>query len=181
VQVLLNDTYEQQKRAFPISDPKTIFLQAEAFKNSAIFINNKAFKYSYYNHPLDRKLYITQKVNEAFAFELYLKYLMGIETGKFVDGHDLLKLFQELNQQTQDKIIANHEKGIIYGPAHTLLHGIDAKDNFLDILSNTGKAFVELRYMFDDAKYLNYDFGFTINFVRWMILKLRPDYEIQDL
>ena len=106
---------------------------------------------------------------------------MGIETGKFVDGHDLLKLFQELNQQTQDKIIANHEKGIIYGPAHTLLHGIDAKDNFLDILSNTGKAFVELRYMFDDAKYLNYDFGFTINFVRWMILKLRPDYEIQDL
>lgn len=171
----------KQKRIFPINDPKIIFLQAEAFKNSAIFINNKAFKYSYHNHPLDRKFYITQKVNEAFSFELYLKCLMGIETGNFVEGHDLLELFQGLSQQTQDKIIANHEKGIIYGPVHTLLHGIGAKDDFLDVLSNTGKAFVELRYMFDDAKYLNYDFGFTINFVRWMILELRPDYEIQDI
>jgi hypothetical protein len=171
----------RQRRSFEIDDPKTIFYQAEAFSKSSVFINNKGFEYIHKNSPISSNIVAAEKINKAFTFELYLKCLMAIESGRYIEGHNLLDLFKNLSQATQDKIIQNHNEGIIYSNVHYILHGFDAEDNFLEILKSIANTFIDLRYIFEEHNQNNYDFGFTMKFVRGMILQLRPDFKIQDV
>lgn len=168
----------RRQRKIPIANPKDIFDEAETFMIAYRAIMNSSVKQSILSKDMGKSIGLTYAayVNHAFAFELYLKCLMGIENGYFYEGHNLLDLFQKLSQETQDKIISYHDNLTI--SRHKKYHGFgfDSEGNFITLLSEASNAFVDFRYLFGDKSAKNYDLSIPSKYVKDVILEKCPLY-----
>ena len=167
-------------RPIHITDPKEIFDEAESFLKASQAINNSAVRHHLKDPNQGIRMTFAAYVNHAYSFELYLKCLMGIEKGVFYMGHDLVELFGKLSKATQSKIIDYHNKGVIYSTQYYIIHGFNKKTDFLSLLKEASNAFLDFRYLFDGKKTNNYELDFPIKYVKWVILELRPSYEIPN-
>lgn len=168
----------KKPRQFEIDNPKEIFDHAESFIIASKAINQSAVKYSLGGDPNEGiVLSLIAKFNHAFAFELYLKCLMSLETGRYFEGHDLLKLFKMLSQETQDEIIKNHDTLTVY--RHPTRHGFGFSNEgkFIELLTEAANTFVDYRYVFNKPNVGNYNLDFPLKYLRSMILKKRPDFK----
>jgi len=111
----------------------------------------KAFERCFEEKPLpDGKfemLAIPGIVNAAFSIELYLKYILT----KQITGHDLNKLFNELEDKQQKAIIDK-----------TGFTEID----FKNLLNHHKDNFIEWRYLFEKA---NIQISTSTDFMRKLI------------
>ena len=85
------------------------FCEAECFLSVSKMIKEKTYLKTFTQKELEQSInfqYATH-VNHAYAFELYLKCLMIIETGEYVEGHQLLELFKLVSDNAKTNI-ENH-------------------------------------------------------------------------
>lgn len=90
---------------------------------------------------------IPRLVNAAFAIELYFKALQQDATGKFLMGHHLFDLFQEIDQPTKKEIVDYYDS-MLEDEKHL------AWSKFFkplpDLLKEMSNAFAEWRYSFEE-------------------------------
>jgi hypothetical protein len=154
-------------------DPKNIFTAADVFLSACGTLADAAFN--------KRAKVGTMVIGtlEALSLELYLKTLLLLETKQYRSGHDLLRLFRHLGQQTRTELSSAHEKYMTTVPsfvAQIKESGCNTDLESLLILSRN--TFVDFRYphQLGRRKALFGLQGFT-GLVRERILALKPDWK----
>lgn len=79
-------------------------------------------------------LLVPAEVCASFACELYLKYIIHKETGKEPKGHELLVLYNQLNEEHKLKISKHRE-------------------DLIEFLERNNKQFVEARYHHENGPF----------------------------
>jgi len=125
----------------------TIFLQAKRFEDSAELL----FKVGV-SDP--NKYFIPAWVMAAFSLELYLKSILQYEKGTIKKTHSIKAIFNELNEDTKDKIRVNFKADIIRNPPINIKEleeqsGIKISNDFDNVLSDVSSLFVDFRYIFE--------------------------------
>ena len=125
----------------------TIFLQAKRFEDSAELL----FKFGI-SDP--NKYLIPAWVMAAFSLELYLKSILQYEKGTIKKTHSIKALFNELNEDTKDKIKINFKADIIKNPPRNIKEleeqsGIKISNDFDNVLSDISSLFIDFRYIFE--------------------------------
>jgi hypothetical protein len=114
-------------------------------------------------------------VNQAFAFELYIKCIMIIENGEYCYGHDPVELFSQLNIATQVRIELIHSLANKQMRRHPLYHGFMEETSFVQLLEEAGNPFMDYRYLFSKSNLKPYSLDKIIETLRTEILRLKPD------
>ena len=131
----------------PLKDAKDLWNEASTFERTSIAIHNAAYKYMLEKgEDLAIGMTYAAYVNHAYSFELYLKCLMVIEYGYFHWGHELLELFKELPQKTQDEIVHNNDT---LTTRKSITQAIPQGGNFIQSLTEASNAFVDYRYIYN--------------------------------
>ncbi|WP_426485836.1 HEPN domain-containing protein [Flavobacterium sp. 2] len=125
----------------------TIFLQAKRFEDSAELL----FKFGI-SDP--NKYFIPAWVMASFSLELYLKSILQYEKGTIKKTHSIETIFNELTEDTKDKIRRNFKADIIKNPPRNIKEleeqsGIKISNDFDNILSDISSLFVDFRYIFE--------------------------------
>jgi len=131
----------------------TIFLQAKRFEDSAELL----FKVGV-SDP--NKYFIPAWVMAAFSLELYLKSILQYEKGTIKKTHSIKAIFNELNEDTKDKIRVNFKADIIRNPPINIKEleeqsGIKISNDFDNVLSDVSSLFVDFRYIFEQKNEAN--------------------------
>lgn len=162
------------------SDIQEIFKEADTFVLAFKAILLKASDVFETDFRCTVSLGYAANVNHAFAFELYLKCLIAIE-GKLIQfGHNLEITFNNLTEETKNKIINRFTNN---NPNHisinNIVKGVNKPSDFLELISSVPQPFKSLRYLFEDKekRYLNYELEEAIYSVRETILELKPKIE----
>lgn len=100
----------------------------------------------------------------AFSCELALKGILHSESGKTPRGHDLYKLFNQLQQKTRKDIVertiqAYNNKSKIYGDSSQI-----SEKDFYNLLISHKDTFTTVRY-FHEGKLSNLDLDFIEAFM----------------
>jgi len=147
------------------------FLSAEAFMSALGILLRTA--------PEEKRYGIVLGTLEPFILELYLKCLIMLETGDHKRGHDLYKLFQFLNPQTQRELGHAFDEYVARFPSFINEAKINKWPVKLEPLLIRGRrAFEEFRYLHEhkDGTTLWGVKGLVIG-VRERILQLHPEWE----
>ncbi|PAW94147.1 hypothetical protein CKK33_11850 [Mucilaginibacter sp. MD40] len=157
------------------------FREAECFLNVAKMIKEKTFLKSFTQKEIAQSInfaYATH-VNHAYAFELYLKCLMIIESGEYEQGHKLHDLFKLLSSTTRTNIENYFTSNFIYKRRHRLYGGIFEKPSIYKLLEEANTAFIDFRYLFSRKNLPTYELDNVIECVRHEIYRLKP--ELKDI
>lgn len=104
----------------------------------------------------------------AFSLELYIKNLHYVINGKVPRGHKILKLFEELPKEIQQKIFAHDAisqnpfniRGNIFSPK-LFSRSYTAYDRFIDQVKAISGGFEKWRYSHESST-LRYDVSFAL-------------------
>jgi len=142
-----------------------------------------------------RGLFVPTVVYGAFSFELYLKCLIAIETGKKPpSGHDLRRLFNRLNEGTQVRIKEwfnnpTDEHEIQWRESLRNLPPEAPKEmggefyTFDRVLDSSARAFTDFRYIFEHGEYkqnANWNADYLVHCTRQAILELHPEWDKKE-
>lgn len=124
-----------------------ILLQAKRFEDSAELL----FKFGI-SDP--NKYFIPAWVMAAFSLELYLKSILQYEKGTIKKTHSIKAIFDELSEETKDKIRINFKADIIRNPPINIKEleeqsGTKISQEFDNVLSDISTLFVDFRYIFE--------------------------------
>jgi hypothetical protein len=161
-------------------DPKWILYQAECFRRAAIVLEGAPVVNpapGHVKHSDETEVILPLAVCSAFAFELYLKFIIRISSGKPAKRiHDLEKLFADVPKEFQDRIRDkwNHpprgmamKRAAIATTMKRLVH-----PNFDETLKSGALAFERLRYAYEaDDSELQFIAGDIGEFTRNVILE----------
>jgi len=114
-------------------------------------------------------------VNHSYAFELYIKCLMIIETGEYASGHELLELFKLLHVTTRNNIENHFNTNYAFMRRNTTYFGFFEKPSIYDLLKEANKAFTDFRYLFSRSNTPIYQLEGVIECVRQEIFRLKPE------
>ena len=119
-------------------------------------------------------------MNSAFACEIYLKCLFFLEQGKTIWGHDLAKLFSNLQAETQAAITtrfdtANSANMKERAAIMVLKTGRTMPTFFAETLVEAAKAFKGWRYIFEKDKPMAYALFPLPQFLWQIIVKRKPN------
>jgi hypothetical protein len=117
--------------------------------------------------------------NHAFACELYLKCIYGIEKGTTTGGQHLLwDTFDELSPEAKERIIELYEERRSHLTETELIFGLHC--DFETALTEPGNAYQRFRYSYEPHKPLNW--SYRLNYVLFAfkkyILEIQPDWPI---
>jgi len=149
--------------------PKSIWLTAEVFRNSADYLMDRLYR-SDTDVVTRFRLMGVAYVNAAFAIEVYLKCLIEI---------DLVTLFDQLNAANRTRITEIFDETIVNNesvknvPAGHVAPPTDLK-SVLDILKN---IFVEFRYVYSFGPNAVHGINEVMIAVRKRIIELHPNWE----
>jgi HEPN domain-containing protein len=154
-------------------DAKSAFLTAEAFLEvcKAILEERKRGN--------TRMLNLALATNAAFSLEIYLKCLLLLEEGDARRGHDIYKLFHELNSSTQSELTKAHDAFVRSKPSLVSeMRGKRLSTDLKELLKRGRNAFVNFRYTYEQVTPKS---DFALNgltyCIRERILKLRPEWK----
>jgi hypothetical protein len=153
------------------------FREAECFLNVSKMIKEKTHLKTFTQEEIAQSInfqYATH-VNHSYAFELYLKCLMIIEAGEYVEGHDLLKLFKLLSDTTKTNIENYFNSNFAFVRRHRTYWGIFEKPSIYKLLEEANNAFIDFRYIFSRNNTPNYELDGVIECVRQEIFRLKPE------
>ncbi len=153
------------------------YCEAECFLHIAKTVKEKTYLKEFTQKEIDRSInfqYATH-VNHAYAFELYLKCLMIIEAGKYVEGHGLLDLFKLLSDTARNNIEKVFESKYAFIRRNMKYHGIFEKPSVYELLEEANKAFIDFRYLFSRSNTPSYELDGLIECIREEILRLKPE------
>lgn len=125
-----------------------IFLQARRFDESAELL----FKIGNID---PNKYFIPAWVNAAFGLELYLKSILQFEKGSIKRTHSIKDIFNELTEESKNKIRTDFKKDIIKNPPQNIKEiekhsGIKVKNDFESVINDISSLFVNFRYIFEE-------------------------------
>lgn len=140
------------------SDPHKIFLFARQFDVAQNVLLQQVGNVS------NNQVVVPMLVNLAFAFELYLKCLIVLDTGREVRTHNYRKLFVALTPTTRDKVkeIFDHlPKSVLEVAAShdEEMRKANFDYSFEGVLASSQDAFEKLRYNYEGK--LRVGEGFT--------------------
>jgi len=145
------------------ANPHDIFLTAEAFDRACQALADTIPK----QDAFTRSIVIGH--NAALTLELYLKCLLVLEHGSYVEGHDSQKLFRLLGRQTKQALEKKWKK---------VVAGTEWFEDLEECLSLGRDSFVKFRYAFEPASVgVVWALGALIPIVKSLILHLRPQWE----
>ena len=146
------------------ANPHNIFLTAEAFDTACQALADAIPKQDVFT----RSIVIGH--NAALTLELYLKCLLVLEHGSYVEEHDSQKLFRLLGRQTKQALEKKWKKAVA---------GTDFQD--LEECLSLGKdSFAKFRYAFEQASVgVVWALGALIPIVKSLILHLRPQWKTE--
>jgi HEPN domain-containing protein len=126
------------------------FFDAENFMMASKLITQKASNDLFTSDGIEKSIGLkyVSNVNHAYAIEIYLKCLMIIEKGEFIEGHDLALLFNNLLPETQKSIIDNFNANYKSLKRSKKYFGVFFETNFVEQLDEAKKAFIDFRYLF---------------------------------
>ena len=153
------------------------FCEAECFLHISKTIKEKTYLKEFTQKEIDRSInfqYATH-VNHAYAFELYLKCLMIIEAGKYVERHELLDLFNLLSEPTKKNIETRFESNFAFIRRNMTYHGIFEKPSVSELLEEANRAFIDFRYLFSRKSTPSYELDGLIECVRQEIFLIQPE------
>lgn len=168
-------------RKFKSDNYLIAFYEAECFLNISKMIKEKTYLKTFTQKEIDQSInfqYGTH-VNHSYAFELYLKCLMIIETGEYAEGHELLELFKSLNNNTKKNIENYFNSNYAFIRRNMTYFGIFEKPSIYELLEEANKAFIDFRYLFSRTSTPNYQLDGVIECVRHEIFQLKP--ELKDV
>jgi len=157
------------------------FCEAECFLNVSKMVKEKTYLKTFTQKEIDQSInfqYATH-VNHAYAFELYLKCLMIIETGEYVEGHQLLELFKLVSDNSKANIENHFNSNYAFIRRNMTYFGIFDKPSIYDLLEEANKAFIDFRYLFSRKNTPTYKLDGVIECVRHEIFRLKP--ELKDI
>lgn len=112
-------------------------------------------------------------ITHAFAIELYLKCLQIIEKGNYQGGHELIKLFNRLNNSTKDRIRYFYNQKWLEMRFATIVFIKPNEGDFVELLSEIKEPFKAFRYLNENGKELPlYNLKNAINCLRAVIFEL---------
>lgn len=146
---------------------QVIFRQGEQYHQAALQLSQT-------------NLVLPYTVNAAFALELYLKCLVALERAPnhIPKQHDLFKLFEMLNPETQASLVNDFRMEVAKDPnkASALAEHLGFTDDLWHELGSSKDAFVLFRYAFE-GKPARFTVGELIPCLRNYIVKLKPDWK----
>lgn len=157
------------------------FREAECFLNISKMVKEKTYLKTFAQKEIDQSInfqYATH-VNHSYAFELYLKCLMIIETGEYAEGHQLLELFNLLNYTTKTNIENHFNSNYVFIRRNMTYLGIFETPTIYELLEEANKAFIDFRYLFSRNNTPTYQLDEVIECVRQEIFRLKP--ELKDV
>jgi hypothetical protein len=161
------------------NDSQGIFTAAECFNKAADLIENEIKGNS--NQEIILGLTNASITNHSFSIELFLKCLQVIEQGRFKTCHNLLVLFNELNQVLRDRIISGFNDSHTYFPDSVVVTIRDKKYDFLEIITEAKNSFTESRYYFESKGLLyNYALKNATDCIKGIILECDPKIMYQN-
>lgn len=158
-----------------------MFLQENAERFSSAFEiikeSNDEFISNFNNprkHPTSNKVFASKPtmgveiVCLAFSLELYLKNLHYVINGKSPRGHNILKLFEKLPEEIQQKIFVHdaitqnpfNTRGDIFSP-EGFSGSYSAYDRFIGQVKAISDGFEKWRYSHENS-ILRYDVSFAL-------------------
>ena len=157
------------------------FCEAECFLNVSKMIKEKTHLKTFTQKEIEQSInfqYATH-VNHTYAFELYLKCLMIIETGEYVEGHQLLELFKLVSDNSKTNIENHFNTNFTFIRRNMRYFGIFEKPSIYELLEEANKAFTNFRYLFSRKDTPTYELDGVIECVRHEIFRLKP--ELKDI
>ena len=158
-------------------NPEHILKETDAF----MYVYNNSLKqassFMFKEDQLALSITSAAFVNHSYALELYIKCILCIEGTRLDFGHDLPKLYSKISEETKLIIEENYITNVKYYAAYFERHGENKKVDFQSILGQIPRAFVELRYIYEDPHKKgnnNYELESIAPSVRNAILKLEP-------
>lgn len=164
-------------RIFKSDNYLIAFCEAECFLDISKMIKEKTYLKTFTQKEIDQSInfqYATH-VNHSYAFELYLKCLMIIETGEYVEGHQLLELFKLLNETNKTNIENHFNSNYAFIRRNMTYFGIFEKPSIYELLEEANKAFIDFRYLFSRKNTPTYQLDGVIECVRQEIFRLKPE------
>lgn len=165
-----------QSRKFSSDNYLLAFREAECFLNVARMIKEKTYLKKFTQQEIERSInfqYATH-VNHAYAFELYLKCLMIIETGAYKEGHSLLDLFNSLTDAAKKNIENRFESDFAFIRRNSTYLGLFEKPSIYDLLKEADRAFIDFRYLFSGKNTPSYELDGLVECLRQEILLIKP-------
>jgi hypothetical protein len=164
---------------FGLKPPHSIFIHASGFQKMASTIILDPDKPNF--DPLCSSAVVT---NMAFAIELYLKCLIHLETGQLIKSeHNLRKLFARLTKETQKEIEAQFNAGqkspdydLSNAPEHIKTMNAKLPKNLQEALKVGGDAFIEWRYLYENADGNPFSLFALPSILNASILKRKPEW-----
>ena len=157
------------------------FCEAECFLDISKMIKQKTFLKTFTQKEIDQSIsfqYATH-VNHSYAFELYLKCLMIIETGEYTEGHQLFELFKSLKPTTKNNIENHFNSNYAIIRRNMKYFGLFETPSIYELLKEANKAFIDFRYLFSRKNTPTYQLHGAIECVRQEIFRLKP--ELKDV
>lgn len=153
------------------------FREAECFLNVSKMIKEKTYLKTFTQKEIAQSIsfqYATH-VNHSYAFELYLKCLMIIEAGEYVEGHHLLGLFKLLSDKTKTNIENHFNSNFAFIRRNMKYQGIFEKPSIYKLLEEANNAFIDFRYLFSRNNTTTYKLDGAIECIRQEIFRLKPE------
>ncbi len=169
------------KTKIPSDNPREIFDEAEDFLFASNIIKKASSEHLKLNGTglisINRAIGLSfvNYVNHAYAFELYIKCLMVIESGYFYSGHKLFELFSYLSQETQEKITTQHNDSTMESGLFYTMKRISNAD-FVGLITKAHEPFLDYRYLFNGKQTKGYDLHRALETVREIIFQMKPEY-----
>lgn len=153
------------------------FCEAECFLNVSNIIKEKTCLKTFSQQEVDQSINFqyAARVNHSYAFELYLKCLMIIETGEYYRCHDLLFLFNELPLTTRTNIEERFNNDVIFFRRNMTYFGLFVNPSLHDLLKEASTAFMDFRYLFEKTSNTLYDLAPVIECIRHEIFQKKPE------
>jgi len=167
----------RQPRSFKADNYSLAFWEAECFLHISKMVKEKTYLKEFTQKEIDRSInfqYATH-VNHAYAFELYLKCIMIIETGECFEGHELFELFKLLPEKSRTSIENRYNSNYKVIRRNKTYFGIFESPTVSELLEETHKAFTEFRYLFSRTNTPTYELDNLIECVREEIFLLKPE------
>ncbi|MFW6028249.1 MAG: hypothetical protein ACOC9Q_01850 [bacterium] len=165
---LLNPGYA----CYPIAmEPKAILLNAEEFRRAAIMLEGDQLR----GDQMDPHVSVPLAVCNAFAAEMYLKFLVLIRTGKEArNTHNLRKLFNLLPRSIQRLIQREWENPpAIEQAIRAEISERFGSRTFDQTLDESADAFVEWRYHYEHKSLRRFS-GDLMGAFRRVVFSLYP-------
>jgi hypothetical protein len=153
------------------------FVEAECFLHISKMVKEKTYLKELTQKERERSInfqYATH-VNHSYAFELYLKCLMIIESGEYIEGHNLLDLFNLLSDVSKENIEKLFESNFAFIRRNMTYFGLFEKPSIYELLEEANRAFIDFRYLFTRRNTPPYALDGLIECVRQEIFRRKPE------